>query len=140
MIVLDTNVLSELMRPQPAPEVVNWVAGVPAGTIYTTSITEAEILHGVLLLPAGKRREAILRAARSLFAELLAGRVLPFGSASALEYARIATERRSQGRPITQFDAQIAAICKSENASLLVTRNIADFEGCGVNVFNPWAA
>jgi toxin FitB len=138
VIVLDTNVLSELMRQQPAPVVVAWIDKLPIGTLFTTSITESEILHGVLLLPPGKKREAILRSAQGLFSELLADRVLPFGSKCALEYAHIAASRRASGRPISQSDAQIAAICKAERASMLATRNVADFDDCGLTVFNPW--
>ncbi|MBL8518636.1 MAG: type II toxin-antitoxin system VapC family toxin [Betaproteobacteria bacterium] len=138
MIVLDSNVISELMRPQPVPEVVEWVLAVPSATLFTTCITEAEILYGIHLLPAGKRRDAIQKQTRRLFAELLAGRVLPFNSACAEPYARIVTARRAAGRPISQADAQIASICIANGAKALVSRNVQDFERCGIEVINPF--
>lgn len=137
MIVLDTNVLSELMRPEPAESVVAWVTSRPTTSQYTTSITHAEILHGILLLPAGRRRTHLLNAANAMFAEDFAGRVLGFGTDAALPYARIAAERRRAGRPISHFDAQIAAIARATGASV-ATRNVKDFEGCGVTVVDPW--
>ena len=137
MIVLDTNVLSELMRAAPAQRVVRWVADQSATSLYTTSITQAEVLHGVMLLPAGKRRAAVEAAAEAMFKEVFAGRILGFGSDAAYPYARIAAQRRRAGRPISHFDAQIAAIAHCAGA-LIATRNIGDFEGCGVRVVNPW--
>lgn len=139
MIVLDTNALSELMKPAPAASVVAWIGARPAQSFYTTSITQAEIFHGVMLLPAGRRREAFEVAARAMFEEDFAGRVLAFGTDAALHYARIAVARRQAGRPISQFDAQIAAIVACSGATL-ATRNVADFEGCGVEIVNPWQA
>lgn len=137
MILLDTNVLSELMKPTPDPGVVGWIAVRPAATLYTTSITQAEILHGVILLPAGKRRNAFDAAAEAMFRDDFPGRILAFGSDAAPLYAQIAVARRKAGRPISHFDAQIAAIARSTGA-ILATRNVADFEGCGVKLANPW--
>lgn len=137
MIVLDTNVLSELMRPEPNARVLSWLGEQPAVRVFTTSITQAEILHGILLLPSGKRRQAFEEAARAMFEEDFAGRVLAFGSAAALPYATIACDRRRAGRPISQFDAQIAAIATVNKASV-ATRNVSDFEGCGIEVIDPW--
>jgi predicted nucleic acid-binding protein len=136
-MLLDTNVLSELMRPEPAPRVVDWIGAQPAQGLFTTSITQAEILHGVMLLPPGERRDVLEAAAREMFAEEFAGRVLPFGAEAALPYAVIAVDRRRAGRPISHFDAQIAAIARCSGAAI-GTRNVADFEGCGVEVLNPW--
>jgi toxin FitB len=138
VIVVDTNVLSELMRPAPTTRVVSWVEAQPPRSLYVTSITQAEILHGVLLLPAGRRRSSIEAAARAMFETEFAGRVLPFGSDAAAPYARIAVERRRAGRPISHFDAQIAAIASVTGATL-ATRNVADFQRCGINVVDPWA-
>lgn len=118
MIILDTNVLSELMRPAPAEEVTEWVAAQPATSLFTTSITQAEILHGVLLLPAGRRRSAIEAAAVAMFEEDFAARVLAFGSDAARAFARIAVARRRSGRPISHFGAQIVAIARSTGAAL----------------------
>ena len=137
MIVLDTNVLSELMRPAPAEIVVRWVTAQPLTSLYTTSITQAEILHGIMLLPSGRRRNALETAAEAMFGEDFRGRVLPFGSNEAQPYARIAAERRRAGRPISHFDAQIAAIARSAGAAV-ATRNVADYDACGVEVINPW--
>ena len=137
MILLDTNVLSELMRPVPAQRVIGWVAAQPAPSLYTTSITQAEIFHGIMLLPAGKRRRGIEAAARAMFAEEFAGRILAFGSDAALPYAEIAAGRRRLGRAISSFDAQIAAIARSVGA-IIATRNVADFSHCQVELINPW--
>jgi hypothetical protein len=139
VILLDTNVLSELMRREPAPAVVHWVGEQSAANLYTTSITQAEILHGIMLLPPGRRRRAFETAAEEMFKEDFGGRILPFGSEAAEPYARIAADRRRAGRPISHFDAQIAAIARCNGASI-ATRNTADFDGCGVKVLNPWKA
>jgi predicted nucleic acid-binding protein len=137
MIVLDTNVVSELMKASPDESVIAWVAAQPAALLHITSITQAEILHGIRLLPAGKKRAAVQAAAEAMFATDFAGRILPFASGAAADYARIAADRRKAGRPISQFDAQIAAIAVSARASV-ATRNVADFEGCGLKVVDPW--
>jgi toxin FitB len=137
VIVLDTNVLSELMRSAPEAMVTNWVATQSTANLFITTITQAEILHGVLLLPRGRRRDAIEAAADAMFDEDFAGRILPFSSHAAHAYAEIAVVRRQSGRPISQFDAQIAAIAKSMGAGV-ATRNVADFAGCGIKVIDPW--
>lgn len=137
MTILDTNVLSELMRPNPSPRVVAWVAIQPATELFTTSITEAEIFYGIELLAKGKRREGLLVAAEAMFTEDLAGRVFGFESDAARFFSKIAAERRALGRPISQADAQIAAIARMRSAKL-ATRNVEDFEDCGVDVVDPW--
>jgi predicted nucleic acid-binding protein len=137
VIILDTNVLSELMRPSPARNVVSWTAGQAPASLYTTSITQAEILHGVMLLPAGRRRRTLEAAAAAMFADDFAGRILGFGPDAAPAYAQIAFDRRRAGRPISSFDAQIAAIARTSGAAI-ATRNLADFEGCGVRLVSPW--
>jgi hypothetical protein len=137
MIVLDTNVISELMKATPAERVMNWVGAQALSILYTTSITQAEILHGIMLLASGKRRVAIAAAADAMFTVDFGGRILAFGSDATHPYARIATARRRAGHPISHFDAQIAAIAHSAGATV-ATRNVADFEGCGVKVVNPW--
>ena len=139
MIVLDTNVLSEIMRPRPAATVMGWVAAQAAADLYTTSVTQAEILHGLMLLAPGRRRSALEAAATSMFEEDFAGRILGFGSDAASVYARIASERRRAGRPISHFDAQIAAITRFAGATL-ATHNTADFAGCGVTLVDPWTS
>ena len=137
MIVLDTNVISELMKATPAERVMNWVGAQALSILYTTSITQAEILHGIMLLASGKRRVAIAAAADAMFTVDFGGRILAFGSDATHPYARIATARRRAGHPISHFDAQIAAIAHSAGA-MVATRNVVDFEGCGVKVVNPW--
>ncbi len=137
MIILDTNVLSEMMRPAPAGAVLAWLAAQPAASVYTTSITQAEILYGLALLPGGRRRRALEDAVTTMFAEDFGGRILEFGTQAAPPYASIASKRRRSGRPISHFDAQIAAIAFSTGAAI-ATRNVADFEGCGVALVDPW--
>ena len=137
MIILDTNVLAELMRPAPSPRVVAWVAKQPATELFTTSITEAEVFYGIELLGKGKRRESLLEAAEAMFAEDLAGRIFGFESDAARAFSRIAAHRRGLGRPISLADAQIAAIAQVRGAKL-ATRNLADFKDIGLDVINPW--
>lgn len=139
MIVLDTNVLTEPMRPEPSPRVMRWLGAQSATELFTTSVTVAEVLHGIRLLAPGRRRSSLEAQAEALFTQDLAGRVLPFGLEAARAYAALAAERRRAGRPISAFDAQIGAIARSVGATL-ATRNAADFEGCGVTIVNPWAA
>ena len=137
MIILDTNVLSELIKAAPLARVVDWWNSHPEGELYLTSISEAEILVGIGLLPAGKRRAAIELAAAETFRQDFADRVLPFDSDAAREFAKIVVARRKLGRPISQPDAQIAGIARACGATL-ATRNTGDFEHCGVKVVNPW--
>src|ERR1019366_1697559 len=137
MIILDTNVLSELMRPKPSAQVVSWVEEQPAAELFTTSITEAEIFYGIELLAKGKRREGLLAAADAMFDEDFTGRILDFDSDAARVFSRIATRRRALGQPISHPDAQIAAIAHLRSA-LLATRNTADFANCGIRVIDPW--
>jgi predicted nucleic acid-binding protein len=137
MIILDTNVLSELMRPKPSPSVLAWVARQPATELCTTSITEAEILYGIELLIKSKRREGLLETAEAMFAEDLADRIFGFESDAARVFSKIAAHRRAVGRPISHADVQIAAIAKVRRAKL-ATRNVADFEDCGLDVVDPW--
>jgi hypothetical protein len=137
VILLDTNVLSELMKVAPDQTVLAFVDGIPAMALFTSAITQAEILYGIALLPDGKRRDGLLAAARTALDNHFRGRVLPFDGIAAEAFAAIAVARRESGRPISQADAQIAAIAKSRGATL-ATRNVADFDGCGVSVVNPW--
>lgn len=136
MIILDTNVLSELIKQAPAEAVLDWVSVRPAASLFTTTITQAELLYGVALLPEGKRRAALREAVADMLEKDFTGRLLPFDDSAAVEYARIAAERRQDGKPISQFDAQIAAITSSRGA-VLATRNRPAFEGCGIMVVSP---
>lgn len=139
MIVLDTNVVSELMRSSPNATVSAWVARQPRGSLYSTTIVMAEILYGVAALPEAKRRDALAAAAGTLFAQDFAGRLLEFGQAAACHYAGIVTARRKQGRSISRFDALIAATALSADADV-ATRDTAGFDGCGLTLINPWEA
>jgi predicted nucleic acid-binding protein len=137
MIVLDTNVISELMRPKPCPQVAAWVAKHAATELATTSISEAEILYGIEILKKSKRRNSLLAAAEAMFAEDLGGRIFAFDSDAARAFSRIAARRRVLGKPISHPDAQIAAIVMARGAKL-ATRNVADFAECGLDVIDPW--
>jgi toxin FitB len=137
MIVFDTNVVSELMKSLPAPPVVAWMSGLIADDLFTTTVTVAEVLYGIDILPKGKRRDQLLRQAEDTFGEDFGGRVLSFDERAAHEYAHIASDRRRRGRPIPFADAQIAAIARVYGA-ILATRDTSDFEDCGVRLVNPW--
>ncbi|UEM01336.1 type II toxin-antitoxin system VapC family toxin [Skermanella rosea] len=139
MVVLDTNVLSKLMRPAPSEAVVRWVAGRNGASLYTTTVTQAEILFGLALLPEGRRRNDLMAAAEMMFEEDFFGRVLTFDGTAAVMFASIAAGRHRKGKPTSTFDAQIAAICRAQGA-VLATRNTADFQDCGIALMNPWEA
>ena len=136
--LIDTNVLSELMRPTPAPQVLDWFAAQAPSQLHTSVITYAEILAGIALSPAGKRSEAMAQAARQIFEEDFAGRCLDFGGLAVGRYAMVRAQRQLARRPIDTADAQIAAIALVANLEL-VTRNTKDFEGIdNLQVVNPW--
>jgi predicted nucleic acid-binding protein len=137
MIVLDTNVLSESLRPKPSSKVLEWMRSQPIAALFTTTITEAELYYGIALLPQSKRRRSLESAVGPIFAQDLAGRVLPFDSAAAREYADIAATRRRAGQPISEADARIAAIVRSRGA-VWATRNAEDFADCQLDVIDPW--
>lgn len=137
MIIVDTNVVSELLRPTPEPRVEAWLAAQDGLDIYLTAISEAELRYGVAIMDNGKRRDGLADAIDRILRDDMAGRVLPFDSAAAEAYATIAASRRAAGRPIAQADCQIAAIARARGATV-ATRNTADFEGCGVDLINPW--
>lgn len=138
-LLLDTNVLSELMRAEPAVEVLDWFGRQAGATFYVCAIARAEILLGVALLPAGKRRDALADAAEQMFAEDFAGRSLPFDDRCANEYALLVAARTRQGLAISTEDAQIAAVARVHGLAL-ATRNEKDFRNIdGLAVLNPWA-
>ena len=137
MIILDTNVLSELIRPKPSEPLQDWVAKQVVSTLFTTTITHAEMLLGAVPLPSGKRRSSLSIAIADMFDLDFSGRLLPFDSRAAREFAAVVAGRRQIGRPIAQLDAQIASIAKSQGASL-ATRNTHDFQGCGLHLIDPW--
>lgn len=137
MIILDTNVLSESLRPVPEPQVLDWLARQPANLLFLTSVTQAEILYGISILDSGRRRDELAEAAAAMFAEDFGGGILGFDTEAAPAYAAIASERRRSGHPISQFDCQIAAIAKAYGAAL-ATRNTRDFGACGIALIDPW--
>ncbi len=137
MIVLDTNVLAEALRPRPSGTVLRWLAAQTPADIFTTAVTVAEILYGIELLDSGKRRTRLATAVEQIFSEQFEGRILPFDEDAARQFADIVASREAAGRPISQFDAMIAAITRSQRA-LLATRNTPDFEKCGIRLVNPW--
>ena len=137
MIILDTNVVSELMKSQPDLLVLDWIGQHEAINLYITTLTQAEILYGLEILPAGKKRSALKEAAMCMFKLDFAGRILPFDNKAAICFADIAAKRKTVGRPISQIDAQIAAITLLYDATL-ATRNVKDFEECGIKIINPW--
>lgn len=137
--LLDTNVLSELLRARPDGAVLAWFAQQPANSLFVSAVTQAEMLLGARLLPAGQRRVQLEQALEAMFTEDFGERVLPFDASAASAYANVVVTRRGAGRPISQFDAQIAAIALSRRAGL-ATRNVSDFEGCGLTLSNPWNA
>ncbi|WP_017903976.1 type II toxin-antitoxin system VapC family toxin [Pseudomonas asplenii] len=137
MIILDTNVLSEVMRPDPSAGVVGWLMKQPRASLFTTTITRGEILYGLRLMPEGQRRDRLWGVALDIFNIDFAGRLLEFDSDAADAFAEISASRRLAGAPMSQFDAMIAAMACSRGA-ILATRNVKDFVGCGIDVVNPW--
>lgn len=137
MLVLDTNVISETLKPEPNAKVRAWLEAQPSASVFTTAITQAEILYGVALLPKGRRQSTLLTAAVLMFEEDFRGRVLPFDSEAATIYASLTSTRRRDSTPISFADAQIAAITQSRGGRL-ATRNIRDFVSCGIEIVNPW--
>lgn len=139
MIVLDTNVVSELMRRGPDPDVVRWVDRFPAEDVAITAVTAAELMYGVARLPRGRRRGELATKVHALLTEDFRDQIFPFDAPAATHYAEIVADRESLGRPISMADAQIAAICRSYRGSL-ATRNVDDFADTGIDVVNPWNA
>ena len=136
MIVADTNVVSELMRPSPSARIRDWVNAQAPGELCTTAVTLAEICYGLERLPDGRRKDSLLATATEVFAEF-SEFIQPFDADAAIWYATITARRDRLGLPIDGFDAQIAAICRTRGAAL-ATRNAKDFRGTGINVIDPW--
>ena len=138
MILLDTNVLSELMRPTPDPNVVRWLDAWLEWDVWISAVTVAEIRLGISLLPASKRKKLLLNLAEQMFQEDFPGRCLPFDCEAAGEYALIVSERNRKGHPISIEDAQIAAIARTADLTL-ATRNTKDFLDIpGLKLVDPW--
>lgn len=137
VFLLDTNVISELMRVQPDPGVVAWLNARAADDLWICAVTVAEIQLGVALLPDGRKRERVARAVEAMLDEDFRDRCLPFDVRAASMYAMIVADRVASGRPISVEDAQIAAIARSSGLAV-VTRNVRDFAQAGVEVVNPF--
>ncbi len=137
MIILDTNLVSELMRPEPAPQVAAWIRDRDRRELRMTSITLAEIRYGIARLPDGRRKQVLLDTADDIF-RAFSDQVLPVDAAAAEQYAVIASSRERAGKPIPGFDALIAAVCRSRGAAL-ATRHVSDFDGTGIDVIDPWS-
>lgn len=136
MIVVDTNVVSELMRPSPSLLVREWVEAQAPGELYTTAITVAEIRYGLERLAGGRRKRSLLAAATEVFAAF-SDYIHPFDAEATLWYATIVAHRDRIGLPIDGFDAQIAAICRTRGAAL-ATRNTRDFQEAAIDLIDPW--
>jgi predicted nucleic acid-binding protein len=139
VIIVDTNVISELMRAEPNPAVQAWAATQPLARLYTTRVNQAEILYGIAGLPEGRRRAALAAAASVMFDEDFAGRILPFEAGAAARYPEVVLVRRQAGKPSEKFDALIAATALAAGASI-ATRDVGGFAGCGLTIIDPWAA
>lgn len=139
MFILDTNVISELMRPTPAPQVIAWVDARPARELFITTITQAEILTGLALLPPGRRKTARNAPATHLLGSIFATRTLPFDRDAGPHYAALAATARRSSRTVATFDLQIAAIALSRHMTI-VTRHIRDFADLGLTLIDPWTA
>jgi predicted nucleic acid-binding protein len=137
VIVLDTNVISELARRVPDIGVLAWLDSIEISDVATTAVTAAELRYGIARLPDGHRKRELTVVIRGILTEDFHGRVLPFDERSSVQYADIVADRERIGRPIGVADAQIAAICRDLGA-LLATRNTAGFEETGIELVNPW--
>ena len=137
MILLDTNVISELMRTEPSQIVLDWFGEHDAADLFISAVTEAELRTGVAILHEGQRRDRLQQAIDAMIDQDFQSRVLPFDSLAAKAYAEIAAQRRAAGRPIAEADCQIAAIARATNTPV-ATRNVKDFDGCGIRLINPW--
>lgn len=139
MIILDTNVVSEPLKPVPAPAVLSWLDAQSPQTLCLTSVTLAELLAGIAALPAGKRRRQLSSALTEKILPLFEGRVLAFDTSAAHAFAAVQTGATAAGNPISFADGAIAAIATTHGFAL-ATRNLRDFKGSGVTVIDPWAA
>ena len=138
MIILDTNVLSEISKLDTAPVVDRWLSLQEPSELFVTAIAQAEMLAGIERLPGGRRKSGMLAVTERMFSEQFAGHILAFDQEAAPWYAKITAARRKLGRPISEMDAMIAAIARSRHAAV-ATRDKGGFEHCGVRLIDPWA-
>lgn len=137
VILIDTNVISELMRSTPAPIVLRWFGRQNTATLHLGAVGEAELRRGAAILPEGTRRDQLIAEINTVVTKDFAGRVLPFDSDAAVAFAAIFADRRAAGRPISFADCQMAAIARVHSAAI-ATRDVSGFEGCGVELIDPW--
>jgi predicted nucleic acid-binding protein len=137
--LLDTNVLSETMKPRPAAEVAAWMRAQPLRTLFTAAICQAEILAGVAIMPPGRRRGELEAMAQAIFSQDFDGRILPFDAQAATAYSELFAIRRQSGRPIEIPALIVAATARAHDAAV-VTRDTGGFESCGHTLINPWKA
>ena len=138
-VLLDTNVVSELIRKAPDPAIETWAAGHALEDLFFSAVGEAELRYGAAILPAGRRRESLVSDIQRMLSDAFDGRVLPFDSRAARAYADIAAMRRSAGRTVPPADCQIAAIARSRDMAV-ATRNVRDFDDIDIEIVNPWTA
>lgn len=139
MIILDTNVVSELMRQQPDPNVINWIQSYNADRFTLTAITVAEIMRGLTRLPEGKRRRELANSFDQFINKAFSQKILPFDTRAAMIFGDLAANREKSGKSIDTVDMMIAAIAKTHSAAI-ATRNTRDFEACQITLMNPWDA
>ncbi len=137
MILVDTNIISELMKPRPSQTVVEWFDNTDPVTVFVSTVTIGEIIYGLNLLPQGKRRQQLTKAFQAVIAEAFSQRIVSFDEAAALIYGELMAQRQKMGRPMAIGDGQIAAIA-SARGYILATRNVRDFEDCGLTLVNPF--
>lgn len=137
MILLDTNVVSESLRPSPSMHVAGWMRAQPRAQLHISAVTAAELRRGVSILPDGQRQESLSAAIEAIITSDFLGRALPFDLGASEHYATIIATRRKSGEPIDWADALIAAIARA-NKAVLATRNTKHFSGCGIELINPW--
>lgn len=137
MLVVDTNVLSALMRPVPDTVIASWTAARATSSMHLTAVSEAELRFGLAIMPPGRRRDGLAVGLERMLRTGFANRILPFDSAAASAYAEIAAARRAMGRPMPEADCQIAAIARSRGMAV-VTRNVRDFADTGIDLIDPW--
>ena len=138
-VLLDTNVVSELIRKSPDPTVEMWAAGLPLEELFFSAVGEAELRYGAAILPAARRRQTLVSDIERMLRDAFEDRVLPFDSDAARVCADIAAVRRAAGRPVAPADCQIAAIARSRHMAV-ATRNVRDFEDVGIELVDPWTA
>jgi toxin FitB len=137
MVIVDTNVISETSKPNPSSAVLRWLDTQPSDELFTTATVIAELAYGCERMPNGRRKQLVWASLEAVILEDFPGRILPFDTVAALEFGSLFAMRQAAGHPIIVGDAEIAAVCLA-NGATLATRNTKDFEGLGIRLINPW--